>query len=254
VLVLAAALALPAHGALGAGPCHTGPAHERARVAHVFDGDTLRLADGRHLRLIGVDTPEMGRDGEPPEPYAEAARAALARLAAPGTRIALVYGPERRDPYRRLLAHVRLDQGPSAQVHLLQHGLATVIVVPPNVAHLACYLDVERHARARRVGLWSLRRYRPVAATGLARGARGFRLVHGRVQRVGESASAVWLNLTADFALRIPRADLGHFRTPLSALQGASVQARGWVYRRGGELRMTVRHPLALELESPPKD
>ena len=32
-------------------------------VKQVIDGDTVRLADGRSLRLFGVNTPELGRRG-----------------------------------------------------------------------------------------------------------------------------------------------------------------------------------------------
>ena len=49
-----------------------------------FDGDTLALEDGRSVRLLGINTPETGRDGEPSEPFAEDARALLSRFAAPG--------------------------------------------------------------------------------------------------------------------------------------------------------------------------
>jgi micrococcal nuclease len=34
-------------------------ATEIVRVAHVVDGDTLVLEDGRRIRLIGIDTPEI---------------------------------------------------------------------------------------------------------------------------------------------------------------------------------------------------
>jgi len=35
----------------------------RAEVEYVHDGDTVRLADGRSVRLIGLNTPEMARAG-----------------------------------------------------------------------------------------------------------------------------------------------------------------------------------------------
>ena len=56
-----------------------GPARE-AIVGHVVDGDTLRTSDGELIRLLGLNTPELGRDGRPDEPGADAARDALACL------------------------------------------------------------------------------------------------------------------------------------------------------------------------------
>ncbi|MHB8822818.1 MAG: thermonuclease family protein, partial [Pseudomonadaceae bacterium] len=53
------------------------PAPERLpqfAVAQVIDGDTLRLTDGRSVRLIGLNTPELGRKGRAAEPLADAAR------------------------------------------------------------------------------------------------------------------------------------------------------------------------------------
>lgn len=47
---------------------------QQVAVRQVLDGDTVRLGDGRSVRLIGINAPELGRKGRPSEPYAEAAR------------------------------------------------------------------------------------------------------------------------------------------------------------------------------------
>ena len=41
---------------------------------YVVDGDTIRLTNGRYVRLIGIDTPERGR------PYYLAAKRHLDRM------------------------------------------------------------------------------------------------------------------------------------------------------------------------------
>lgn len=53
--------------------CPRLPGGFSARVEHVYDGDTVRLADGRKVRLIGVNTPELGREGRADESHARAA-------------------------------------------------------------------------------------------------------------------------------------------------------------------------------------
>jgi endonuclease YncB( thermonuclease family) len=53
---------------------------EVALVASVYDGDTLSLRDGRRVRLLQIDTPELGSG----ECYSRAARTALLALAPPG--------------------------------------------------------------------------------------------------------------------------------------------------------------------------
>lgn len=247
MLFAAALLALGTAPPARAADCPADRHDDTAVSAHVFDGDTLRLADGRRLRLLGIDTPEMGRDGAPPEPYAEAATRMLAELAPPGTRLHLRVDRERADRYGRTLAHVFLGDGVNVQARLLAAGLATVLVVPPNEWLHECYARIEGEARVRRAGIWALPAYQPVAATSLARDARGFRIVTGRVQRVGESPGNLWLNLAPDVALRIPRSALVHFGTlDPRTLAGRRLEARGMLQRRKGELRITIRHPAAL--------
>lgn len=229
--------------------CPDGLVDARARVDYVFDGDTLALMDGRHLRFIGVDTPEIGRKGKPSQPLAEQARQRLMALLEGSPRIGLRYGRERKDRYGRTLAHVFLSDGRNVERLLLEEGLGTALVVPPNLGFVACYARVERAARDGRRGIWSLARYQPVEADGLSPDARGFHIVRGRVQRVGEGRSNLWLNLARNMAVRIGKTDLEYFRGyDPRQLTGRRLEARGWLEYRHGELRMHVRHPAALTL------
>ncbi|MDX1610708.1 MAG: thermonuclease family protein [Halofilum sp. (in: g-proteobacteria)] len=238
------ALALPAQAL----ECPPDRIDRRARVAHVFDGDTVRLADGTPVRFIGINTPEHGRDGAPDEPFAAAATAALRELlAAHGQRLALRLGAQRRDRHDRLLAHAYLPDGRSISRILLEHGLALHITVPPDTWNHRCYAAAERAARAGGRGLWEHPRYRGVAAAALPPDAAGFRVVEGRVRRVGESGRAWWLELDG-LTLRLAKADLAYFEgTDPRDLLDVRIRVRGWIYRVRGEARMNLRHPDALE-------
>jgi endonuclease YncB( thermonuclease family) len=77
---LAGALLLCAIPSLAAPLCPADHIDEQVRVASMPDGDTLRLSDGRRVRLIGINTPEVAHDGRPAEPLAEEAHALLQRL------------------------------------------------------------------------------------------------------------------------------------------------------------------------------
>jgi endonuclease YncB( thermonuclease family) len=137
-------------------------------VDHVHDGDSVRLADGRALRLIGIDTPELARDGRPDEPLARAARDRLRELLRDsGMRLELRFDREREDHYGRLLAHAYLPDGRSIAAELLAEGLATQLVVPPNEASWTCFRQAERVARRARLGLWALPGYQVMASQGL---------------------------------------------------------------------------------------
>ena len=74
-------------------------------VRAVVDGDTIVLADGRRVRLVQIDSPELGQG----ECYSRQARAALLSLLPPGrARVRLELDPrlDRTDRYGRTLAYV----------------------------------------------------------------------------------------------------------------------------------------------------
>ena len=223
-----------------------GPVH----VHWVLDGDTVELDSGRRVRLIGLDTPEVAHRDRPAEPYADEATKALRRLLSRSDgQVVQRQGRERQDRYGRQLAHLFLPDGTSITAALLRQGLGVILVVPPNTWNLPCYLDAERAARQARRGIWALPGYQPVAATELGRGARGYRLVAGRVARVGRGGGAQWIDLEGGLAVRITEGDLRYFPgIDFGTWVGRRVLARGMVYQRRGQLRMRIRHPALLEL------
>lgn len=213
----------------------------------VIDGDTVILADATHVRLIGVDTPELGRDGAGPEPGAVEARAFLTGLLPSRGRLWLVHDAERHDRYGRLLAHLFLPDGSNVQARLLEEGHAVPLTIPPNLLFLDCYRRAADEAARAGRGLWGLKHYQPGAAEDLDPERRGYGIIHGRVTRIGRTGSSIWLELGTRFALRIAREDFGYFAEgDLSELLGRPVRARGIIYRSHGQLRMRVRHPVDL--------
>lgn len=226
--------------------CGSAPQSPPYTVAWIYDGDTLRLEDGRKIRLIGINTPELGRDGTPGEPYARRAFQRFRELVDHGgERVRLRFGDMRKDRYGRYLAHVYLPDDRDAAELLLREGLGHATVFPPNIHHLDCLLEAEDQARSARRGLWRQTRVPEVRA--LPRTAEGFRLVRGRVARVGSAKRSFWIELEGDLALRIDRRDLDYFPgLQDQALVGRELEVRGWVYRRDGALRMQVRHGAAI--------
>jgi len=238
----------------GPGDCAAGTVDERATVAQVIDGDTLRLRDGRSVRFIGINTPEIGRQGKPSEPLAEAARKTLQTLLGKNATVGLRFGRERQDRYGRVLAHVYLSGGKSVEAALLAAGLAAQIVVPPNVAMLACYRAVEARARRAAKGVWR-GIYRPVPVNEVPRDARGFRIIRGRVVRVGESRRSLWLNFRPrpgegpreGVVVRIAREDLRWFGgIQPQTLRGKTIIVRGWLSPYKKQLVMRLRHSASM--------
>jgi endonuclease YncB( thermonuclease family) len=124
-------------------------------VRHVNDGDTVLLTDGRRVRYIGIDTPEIDHERRRAEPFGYAAREANRKLV--GTRnIRLVTDREPRDRYGRLLAYVYLPDGRMVNAELLRMGLAVVLFKRPNVSRFSELLAVQRKAMSAGRGLWQM--------------------------------------------------------------------------------------------------
>jgi endonuclease YncB( thermonuclease family) len=236
-----------------AGECPATRIHERVQVIYVYDGDTLKLADGPRLRLIGINTPEVGHHAQATQAYAHQAQAALTDLLEKHNRILLLqYGMERTDRYGRLLAHAWLDDGTNVAAHLLQLGLATTLVVPPNTRAQACYQRQEDRARSTGLGLWSLPAYQSQASGSLPRSRRGFHISHGTVRHIRQSRRNIWITLDGPLTIRISRKDLVNFDPDFpDGLEGRAIEVRGWLKADRDGLRLNIRHPAALAIISP---
>ncbi|MGB5179960.1 MAG: thermonuclease family protein [Gammaproteobacteria bacterium] len=229
-----------------ASACQALKTGERVQVVYVYDGDTVKLNDGRRLRLIGINTPEVGYKDQPNRPLADAARSALQRLLDTHNRILLLqYGKQDHDHYGRLLAHAFLENGDNVAVYLLQQGLATTLVVPPNSWAAECYQHIENEARLHRKGLWALPDYQSQAARTLPLSSRGFRIVQGQVNSIRTTRDTVWVDIEGPLVLQISKKDLVNFDS-LEALIGQQVEVRGWVKQDRDGLRMKIQHPAAL--------
>ena len=229
--------------------CASYTSHALREVARVYDGDTVRLGNGEKVRLIGLNTPEIGRDGKPSEPFSEAAKARLmALLARHGRRLALRYGVQRKDRYGRSLASAYLPDGRSVAEILLREGLAVQITVPPNVGDYRCHRAAESQARGERIGIWSADLYyRGLDAGALSKRDTGFHIVRGRVSAVRRHRKNIFLDLENNLTLRVAAHDFKYFDADFfRRLRGANIVVRGWIHQYKNELQMNLRHPVAV--------
>jgi len=204
-------------------------------VQRVVDGDTLRLSDGRNVRMIGLNTPELGKQGRSDEPFAVVARKRLeALVAASDGRVGLVPGKESKDHYGRTLAHVYGADGANLEAQMLAEGLGFQVAVAPNVDLVACQQAAERNARQAGLGVW---RQSPVLKAEQI-STSGFAVLSGRVSKVQRNRGGVWIELQDSVVLRVAPNLLARFDVnSLESLKGKQIEARGWVLdrsRRGG--------------------
>lgn len=124
----------------------------RARVARVIDGDTIVLADGIRVRLVQIDTPEVGTG----ECFSRAAGRELRAMLPAGAAVTLVADPrlDRVDRYGRLLRYV-FRNGRNVNLELVRRGAATVWLYDGDRGRYAAQLlAVATAARRARLGLW----------------------------------------------------------------------------------------------------
>ena len=123
-----------------------------ATVSFVVDGDTIALRDGPRVRLVQIDTPELGSG----ECYSRRAAKDLRRLVPNGARVALRADPrlDSVDRYGRLLRYV-YHRGINVNLRLVEHGDATVWFYDGARGRYASQLlAAARRARAEKRGLW----------------------------------------------------------------------------------------------------
>ena len=127
------------------------PSGESGRVARIADGDTLRLTDGRRIRLVQIDAPEPGS-----ECFGNDAVDELAALAPPGSALELERDPalDDRDRFGRLLRYVHAADV-NVNVALVERGAAAPYFFRGDRGRYADdLLDGAEEARAENRGLW----------------------------------------------------------------------------------------------------
>lgn len=202
-------------------------------MAAIEDSRTLRLADGRKIRMAGI---EWGIS-------ADAARTALAGLSL--DRDVALKGSPTPDRYGRIHAFPSVNGSETPiQYDLLGRGLA---VAGTRIGDAACreaLLALERAARAARLGIWGAGDYRLHKADDPAaiRNSLGrFAIVEGRVVSVRESGNTIYVNFgqrwSEDFTVTIAKRTEPAFTSaglPPRSLAGRIVRVRGVIEERAG--------------------
>jgi micrococcal nuclease len=137
-------------------------------VVRVYDGDTIKVANGEKVRLVGIDTPESGenkklfrdaaRSGQDIQDIMKMGRRASAftKGLLDGRRVRLEFDIQQRDKYGRLLAYVyRVDDGLFINAEIVRSGYAYPMTIPPNVRHADEFKALFREARKAGKGLWA---------------------------------------------------------------------------------------------------
>jgi endonuclease YncB( thermonuclease family) len=208
-----------------------------ANVAAVRDGRTLLLADGRELRLAGIEVIDDSRG------------VLRALIGAHPLRLERPVSGQNlsQDRCGRLVAFAFPgDSQQSLQQGLLEAGLARVSARIGDKACADALLTLERTAREAHRGLWADPNFAPLQAENLSRlqSERGrFALVEGTVLSVRDSGATLYVNFgrrwTRDFTVTILRRQQRAFAATgvePKRLEGRRIRVRGWIEQRGGSI------------------
>ena len=235
-----------------------------AQVSEIVDGDTVRLEDGRQVRLVGIQAPKLplGRAGFKKWPMADESKALLGDLTL-GRKVSLFYGGRRIDRYDRALAHLFAGAGDQVWIQraLLRQGMARVYSFPDNRALVPEMLAAEQEARKRKRGIWALRWYRVRTVAEAAKLIGTFQLVAGRVVATAKVRGRLYINFgqdwRTDFTISVSRRNYKRFSQSgfeHEKLVGGMVEVRGWLSSYNGPL-IEATHPEQIQVfDAPPND
>lgn len=129
-------------------------------VSKVIDGDTLVLMSGEHVRLLGIDAPELEFDDEKRdtkrECFALESKKFLKDLTL-NKKVILKSDPlnKDRDDYGRLLRYVYLENGDFVNQEMLRVGAARSLIYFP-FEEKDKFLNIENSAKSQKAGLWNI--------------------------------------------------------------------------------------------------
>lgn len=122
-------------------------------VKWVDDGDTIVLMDGRHVRYIGINSPEIEHKDQKAEPYGYEAKKFNKTLVL-SKRVRLEFDTQKYDRYGRLLAYVFLNDGTFVNAKMIEEGCAHCLYIKPNTKYHERMLQSQREAMSAKKGIW----------------------------------------------------------------------------------------------------
>jgi micrococcal nuclease len=126
---------------------------EEVEVFRVEDGDTIELADGRYVRYIGIDSPEVKlEDDMKVEYFGKEAKRANEKLV-DGKVVTLEYDINELDRLGRTLAYVLVD-GKLVNHELAKGGYAKFDTWMPNNRYQNLFMSATVEAQEKKLGMW----------------------------------------------------------------------------------------------------
>jgi hypothetical protein len=220
------------------------------QAASVEDARALRLADGRLVRLAGIEPfTLLSIDAD----QADAAMRNRLQTLVAGKPVQVRLLSAAGDRYGRLPALLAAANGVTLQTVLAAEGLAIAFATGEPIPCFAAILAAEAEAAQSKRGFWARASVLRATPKSLAGRNGGFAIFDGRVLTVGNRRTHTYLNFgsrwATDVTVDIEAKDRDAFggETALGALAGQRVRVRGYVEERSGPL-VRVRSPMQIQM------
>jgi len=230
------------------------PGYDFYRVKTVYDGDTAVLEDGRKVRFLGINTPEVQhRDKQADAGGDEAKRWLIDKLKT--TKVRLEVGAEKTDKYDRTLAHLFTEKKEHINLQLVAAGLAAVSIYPLELHYVNELVKAQDQAEQAKLGIWGRPEYAAIPVGSLTEdGHQGWTRLVGKVINIRSTRKSIYLEFSpvpgaaegAGFEARIERKWLDLF-PDVNDYLGKTIEVRGWLNKNKGHLSMLIRHPSAIK-------
>lgn len=218
------------------------PGYGYYRVKKVLDGDTIKLENGRKVRLLAINAPEVAGRNKLEEQGGEAAKQWLIKKLQ-GKKVRLEYDQEKKDKYGRTLAHVFTDKDEHINLMLLRLGLAHLNLYPSNTLYLKQLTVAQQQAEQQTKGIWSLDNFQVKPIDQIDKNNyRGWQRLTGQAKKIKQTRKYFYLQFSDKFSARISKANRHLFPAIKSYLK-QPLEIRGWVHRNKEHFVMQVRHP-----------
>jgi micrococcal nuclease len=216
---------------------------ETVTLKKINDGDTVTLKNGRLVRFIGINTPEINHsDLSKSEPYALDAKTLLEKYIRPGDKLHLLYDKTKQDKYGRKLAYVFSKTGRNLALLQLKSGLAMHWTIGKNDLFWRCFQDAERQARLRRKGVWSA--FKPLSASRLEKSDKGYVYVSGRITDLHTDKQGMKFKVDKKLLVTVNNARLKIFKkNNVEILLHEKVLLSGKLIFLRGKPKLTLYHP-----------
>ena len=215
-------------------------------VKRVSDGDTIVLEDGRKIRLLSINTPEIEGAYKNAEEGGDIAKQWLAKRLA-NTRVRLEFDTEKKDKYGRLLAYVFSEDKTHLNLELVRAGLASVNLYPPSLKYADKLIKAQKEAEQNQRGIWRMKTYAPKKVSTIKSGSyRGWQRIVGKIKGIKKARKYHYLSLSNNFSIKIAR-DAERLFPSLNNYKGQVVEVRGWIKKNKQQYSIFVRHPSTIK-------